>query len=73
MMGVEDKDFIMRQIKQLGEGLGTFLGKEDVDKILSFGEDAGKELEDSSAKEKANPNHLKNKNEDGAERFDSEK
>lgn len=48
MMGVEDKDFIMRQIKQLGEGLGTFLGKEDVDKILSFGEDAEKEIEDSS-------------------------
>ncbi|MGM0219945.1 hypothetical protein [Enterococcus sp. AZ126] len=47
-MGVEDKDFIMRQIKQLGEGLGTFLGKEDVDKILSFGEDAEKEIEDSS-------------------------
>lgn len=51
-MGVEDKDFIMRQIKQLGEGLGTFLGKEDVDKILSFGEDAEKEIEDSSAEKK---------------------
>ncbi|ALS01291.1 hypothetical protein ATZ33_07895 [Enterococcus silesiacus] len=47
-MGVEDKDFIMRQIRQLGEGLGAFLGKEDVDKILSFGEDAQKEIEDSS-------------------------
>ncbi|WYK02323.1 hypothetical protein A5821_003466 [Enterococcus sp. 7F3_DIV0205] len=51
-MGVEDKDFIMRQIKQLGEGLGTFLGKEDVDKILSFGEDAEKEVEDSSFEKK---------------------
>lgn len=48
MMGVEDKDFIMRQIRQLGEGLGNFLGKEDVDKILSFGEDAQKEKEDKS-------------------------
>lgn len=47
MMGVEEKDFIMRQIRQLGEGLGEFLGKEDVDKILSFGEDAEKEVEDS--------------------------
>lgn len=47
-MGVEDKDFIMRQIRQLGEGLGTFLGKEDVDKILSFGEDAQKEKEDKA-------------------------
>ncbi|MDA9472758.1 hypothetical protein [Enterococcus sp. 5H] len=48
-MGVEDKDFIMRQIRQLGEGLGTFLGKEDVDKILSFGEDAQKEKEDTAS------------------------
>ena len=47
-MGVEDKDFIMRQIRQLGEGIGTFLGKEDVDKILSFGEDAQKEKEDKA-------------------------
>lgn len=51
-MGVEDKDFIMRQIKQLGEGLGEFLGKEDVDKILNFSEDAQKETEDSLAEKK---------------------
>lgn len=53
MMGVEDKDFIMRQIRQLGEGLGTFLGKEDVDKILSFGEDAQKEKEDKAEEKDA--------------------
>lgn len=53
MMGVEDKDFIMRQIKQLGEGLGNFLGKEDIDKILSFGEDAEKEIKDSAMEKKA--------------------
>ncbi|MGX7263248.1 hypothetical protein ACWOEF_04595 [Enterococcus crotali] len=52
-MGVEDKDFIMRQIKQLGEGLGDFLGKEDVDKILGFGEDAQNEVEDSTAEKKS--------------------
>lgn len=51
-MGVEDKDFIMRQIKQLGEGLGEFLGKEDVDKILDFSEDAQKETQDSLAEKK---------------------
>ncbi|MCA5011670.1 MULTISPECIES: hypothetical protein [unclassified Enterococcus] len=51
-MGVEDKDFIMRQIKQLGEGLGDFLGKEDVDKILNFSEDAQKETQDSLAEKK---------------------
>lgn len=52
MMGVEDKDFIMRQIKQLGEGLGNFLGKEDIDKILSFGEEAEKEIKDSAMEKK---------------------
>ncbi|GGC77071.1 hypothetical protein [Enterococcus wangshanyuanii] len=52
-MGVEDKDFIMRQIKQLGEGLGEFLGKEDVDKILNFSEDAQKETEDSLTEKEA--------------------
>ncbi|MFD1899050.1 hypothetical protein [Enterococcus termitis] len=51
-MGVEEKDFIMRQIKQLGEGLGEFLGKEDVDKILNFEEDAQAEKEDSKKTEK---------------------
>ncbi|WP_240488061.1 hypothetical protein [Enterococcus ureasiticus] len=62
MMGVEDKDFIMRQIKQLGEGLGTFLGKEDVDKILSFGEDAEKEIEDSSLEKKMSSDRIAEKN-----------
>ncbi|WP_348922326.1 hypothetical protein [Enterococcus rotai] len=63
MMGVEDKDFIMRQIKQLGEGLGTFLGKEDVDKILSFGQDAKKEVEDSSIDESVKNDHENKKSE----------
>lgn len=63
MMGVEDKDFIMRQIKQLGEGLGTFLGKEDVDKILSFGEDAEKESEDSVTEQKSHIDSSSKKNE----------
>ncbi|WP_086331743.1 hypothetical protein [Candidatus Enterococcus mansonii] len=57
-MGVEDKDFIMRQIKQLGEGLGNFLGKEDVDKILGFHEDAQKEIEDSSKVKKTKSTQL---------------
>lgn len=64
-MGVEDKDFIMRQIKQLGEGLGTFLGKEDVDKILSFDEDAQKEKEDETKeKQGASESTTKNKKEE---------
>ncbi|WP_086278902.1 MULTISPECIES: hypothetical protein [Enterococcus] len=62
-MGVEDKDFIMRQIKQLGEGLGTFLGKEDVDKILSFGQDAKKEVEDASIDKSVNTDHENKKSE----------
>lgn len=63
MMSVEDKDFIMRQIKQLGEGLGNFLGKEDVDKILSFGEDAEKEIQDSVTEKKSRMDRSSKKNE----------
>lgn len=60
-MSVEDKDFIMRQIKQLGAGLGDFLGKEDVDKILGFGEDAEKEIEDSLLDKKLNTEQIPEK------------
>lgn len=63
MMGVEDKDFIMRQIKQLGEGLGNFLGKEDVEKILSFGEDAEKEIQDSATAKESSIDRSSKENE----------
>ncbi|EHU5031958.1 TPA: hypothetical protein RHK09_002909 [Enterococcus faecalis] len=33
-MPLEEKDFIMRQTKQMAEGLGKFLGKKSVDEIL---------------------------------------
>lgn len=33
-MPQEDRDFILRQTKQLAEGLGKFLGKESVEEIL---------------------------------------
>lgn len=35
-MGYEDEDFMMRQIKQMGEVLGGILGKKDAEEILSF-------------------------------------
>lgn len=50
-MSYEDKDWIMRQIKQLASGIGKFLGKDSVKEIvnLEFKESGGmtdKELDD---------------------------
>ncbi|WP_251867014.1 GNAT family N-acetyltransferase [Enterococcus malodoratus] len=39
-MGYEDEDFIVRQAKQMGELLGSSLGKKDTEAILSFGDEA---------------------------------
>ncbi|MCI1902911.1 MAG: hypothetical protein LKJ03_02420 [Enterococcaceae bacterium] len=33
-MGVEDRDFIMRQIRQLAEGIGQFLDRKSVTEII---------------------------------------
>ncbi|WP_379945507.1 GNAT family N-acetyltransferase [Enterococcus devriesei] len=47
-MGYEDEDFIVRQAKQMGELLAGFLGKEDAEAILSFGDEAKSgEMEDA--------------------------
>lgn len=35
-MAFEEKDFIMRQIKQLAEGMGKFLGLESIKEIINY-------------------------------------
>lgn len=38
IMPIEDKDFLMRQLKQVGASLGSFLSKDSKEEILNFGE-----------------------------------
>lgn len=35
-MALEDKDFIMRQVKQLAEGMGEFLGLESIKELINY-------------------------------------
>ena len=35
-MGLEDKDFIIRQVQQLAEGVGKFLGKESIKELINY-------------------------------------
>lgn len=35
-MAFEEKDFIMRQVKQLAEGMGKFLGLESIKEIINY-------------------------------------
>lgn len=35
-MVLEDKDFIMRQVQQLAEGIGKFLGKESIKELINY-------------------------------------
>lgn len=35
-MVLEDKDFIMRQVKQLAEGMGKFLGLESIKELINY-------------------------------------
>lgn len=35
-MGLEDKDFIIRQVQQLAEGVGKFLGKESTKELINY-------------------------------------
>ncbi|MEG0679859.1 MAG: hypothetical protein RR439_08475 [Carnobacterium sp.] len=35
-MALEDKDFIMRQVKQLAEGIGKFLGLESIKELINY-------------------------------------
>lgn len=35
-MGLEDKDFIIRQVQQLAEGVGKFLGKESIKEFINY-------------------------------------
>lgn len=40
-MPLEDEDFILRQVKQMAQGLGQFLSKEDVKEILQMEDEQG--------------------------------
>lgn len=35
-MGLEDRDFIIRQVQQLAEGIGKFLGKESIKELINY-------------------------------------
>lgn len=35
-MGIEDKDFVMRQVRQLAEGLGALLSKNSLKELINF-------------------------------------
>lgn len=35
-MALEDKDFIVRQVQQLAEGIGKFLGKESIKELINY-------------------------------------
>lgn len=35
-MGLEDRDFIIRQVQQLAEGVGKFLGKESIKELINY-------------------------------------
>lgn len=35
-MGLEDKDFILRQVQELAEGIGKFLGKESIKELVNY-------------------------------------
>lgn len=35
-MALEDKDFIVRQVQQLAEGIGKFLGKESIKELIKY-------------------------------------
>lgn len=36
VIALEEKDFIMRQVKQLAEGMGKFLGLESIKEIINY-------------------------------------
>lgn len=35
-MGLEDKDFILRQVQELAEGIGKFLGKDSIKELINY-------------------------------------
>ena len=35
-MGLEDKDFVLRQVQELAEGIGKFLGKESIKELINY-------------------------------------
>ena len=45
-MSYEEKDWLMRQIKQLAQGLGQMLGKESIKEIINLEAAAGETLSD---------------------------
>lgn len=45
-MSLEDKDFIMRQIKTLAEGLGALLDKKSIKALITYDQAEGEKLSD---------------------------
>lgn len=35
-MGLEDKDFVLRQVQELASGIGKFLGKESIKELINY-------------------------------------
>lgn len=35
-MGLEDKDFVLRQVQELAEGIGKFLGKDSIKELINY-------------------------------------
>lgn len=62
-MGIEEKDFLLRQLRQLAEGLGAILGKESLKELIRYDQSTSEKLSDEEidlillivlVKEKAN-------------------
>lgn len=51
-MGMEEKDYIMRQAKQLAQGLGKFLNQDSVNEILKQDQKIDKKSSDRSTEHK---------------------
>lgn len=45
-MGFEERDFIIRQVQQLAEGIGKLLGKESVKELIQYDQSQGDALSD---------------------------
>ena len=45
-MGVEDKDFIMRQVRQIAEGLGALLSRQSLKDLLRYDQAESAKLSD---------------------------
>lgn len=46
-MAIEDRDFIMRQVKTLAQGLGTFLSRKTLKDLLVYHDETSAKLSDA--------------------------